>query len=297
MRAVTICKESNYGGLPVHPIQGLTELVRHSLDTADGEYGVVAGGLLTLVDNDCPCRDLIGQAVDRYGADPERRSVLLTAAIRACGSAGETTVLQLERVRGFETAAESSRGMVRMIHLDKARTIASEAGLVEDERRLAMMIEHTDLSDEWQTIESTVEIDTAELRSEAERLVGDDGLLMALARFGQVEPIGDPDETRQRMAEMAQQFPLQWLMTRVVMGWENTHSVVPSGQKRPGRADRPDTNEVPQSVASRRRIVEPPKQPRTRTNNKIRRIPIRHTVPPSVHARTHIRDKPTKEQR
>ncbi|MDE0287067.1 MAG: hypothetical protein OXM88_00635, partial [bacterium] len=182
-----------------------------------------------MVDNDYPCRDLIDEAVDLYGTDPERRSVLLTAAIRSCSSEAERTVLQLERVRGFETAAESSSGMVRVIHLDKARTIASEAGLVEDERRLAVMIEHTDMSDEWQTIESTVEIDAEELRAEAEQVVGDDGLLMALVRFGQVEPIGDPDETRQRMAEMAQQFPLQSLMTRVVMGPENTVAVVPSG--------------------------------------------------------------------
>ena len=229
IRACIICSESNHRGLLTRPTESLAQLVRNTLATADNQYGVVAGGLLTLVDYDYPCHDLIGDAIEQYGTNPRQRSELLTAAIRSSESEEEQRDLQRERVRAFETAAEQSSGMARMSHLAEARTIATEAGLAEEVRRLSVMIEHTDMSDEWQTIESTVEIDMEAIRAEAEQLVGDDGLLPALLRFGQVEPIGDPDETRQRMADPARQSLLQSLTTRVVIGPENTLSVVPSG--------------------------------------------------------------------
>ena len=221
IRACIICDESNHRGLRTRPVERLAQLVGNTLATADNQYGVVAGGLLTLVHYDHPCRDLVDDAIEQYGTNPRQRSELLAAAIRSSESDEERRDLQRERVRAYETAAEQSSGMARMIHLHKARTIASEAGLAEDAKRLSVMIEHTDMSDEYQTIESTVEIPMEAIRAAVDQGVGDEGLLPALLRFGQVEPIGDPDETRQSL--------LQSLMTQVVIGPENTISVVPSG--------------------------------------------------------------------
>ena len=228
-RAVTVSKESNHTHLAARPLDQLAELVRHLLDEGAHQPAAVIGGVLTLVDNGYPCGDLLDDAIEQYSADPEHHSLLLEASVRSTQSEDLKRDFQLERVRAFEATAECSSGLARMVHLDKARAIANEAGLAEEEKRVSMMIEHTDTANMWQTVESTIRIDMEPLRAEAQQLVGEDGLLKALARFGQVVPIGDPEHTRQRMAEIAQQFPLQSLMTRVAIGPENTLSVLPSG--------------------------------------------------------------------
>ena len=229
VRAVTVSKESNHPDLLQRPLDRLAELVRHLLDMGDDQPAVVVGGLLTLVDNGYSCRGLLDDAVEQYSTDPEHQSLLLAAAASSSQSEDERRDLQLARVRAFETAAQGSSGLARIFHLDKARSIAGEAGLAEEEKRIAMMIEHADTGDMWQTVESTIEIDMEAIREEADQLVGNDDLSMALVRFGQVEPIGDPEHTRQRVAEMAQQFPFQSLTTRVAIGPENTVTVLPSG--------------------------------------------------------------------
>ncbi len=228
-RAVEICKESNHPALMNNPIKALRGLARGSLDDTANKYGVVARALRALVDSEHPCSDLIEDAVERFGDDPFRMSQLCEIAIGASQDDDEKTRLRLEQIRAHTDAATQSSGLLRLSHLEDARSIARQADLGDEERRIAVMIEQTDLDDEWHTSEVSIEVNMDEVRSYAEAVVGDDDLSAALQRFGRIIPIGDPDETRALLAKLANEHPLQFLFPLIDIGPDNSVTRIPSG--------------------------------------------------------------------
>ena len=234
-RAVAICKESNHRHLMNGALKTLAHLARHSLDIAEDEYGVVARALQTLVDSDHPCSDLIEDAIAKYGDSPARMAGLCELAIQASQDDDEKNRLRLQQIRAYTDAAEQSNGLLRLSHLEDARSIARKTGLVDQERQIASMVEQTDLDGAWQTSEVSIEVDVDELRSYADDVVGDDDLPAALRRFGWTIPIGDPEETRAFLAEMAEEHPLRSLFPVISVGPDNATTRLPSGH--PMRGD------------------------------------------------------------
>ena len=227
-RAVAICKESNHQALMSGPIEALRHLVHHSLDTANDQYGVVARALQALVGGDHSCSDLIESAIAKYGDDPSRVAQLCEIAILASPD-DERTRLRSQQIQAYTDAAAQCDGLLRLSHLEDARSIASEAGLIDEERQIASIIEQTDLDGSWQTTEVSVEVDSDEMRSYADAVVGDDDLSAALHRFGWSIPTGDPEETRAFLARMANEHPLQFLFPMISVGPDNTITRIPSG--------------------------------------------------------------------
>ena len=228
-RAVAICKESNHRALMGGPIEALRNLARHSLDTASDQYGVVARALQALVGADHPCSDLIEDAISKYGDDPPRVAGLCEIAIQASPDDDERTSLRLQQIRAYTDAAAQCDGLRHLSHLEDARSIAREAGLVDEERQIASMIEQTELTDAWQTSEVSVEVDEEEMRAYADAVAGDDDLSTALQRFGWTIPTGDPEETRAFLTQMANEHPLQFLFPVISVGPDNTITRIPSG--------------------------------------------------------------------
>ena len=228
-RAVAICKESNHRVLMNGPIEALLHLVRHSLDAADDQYGVVARALQALVGGDHSCPDLIESAIAKYDDDPSRVAQLCEIAIQASPDNDDRTRLRSQQIRAYTDAAAQCDGLLRLSHLEDARSIASEAGLIDEERQIALMIEQTDLDGSWQTTEVSVEVDSDEMRSYADAVVGDDNLSAALHRFGWSIPTGDPEETRAFLARVANEHPLQFLFPMISVGPDNTITRIPSG--------------------------------------------------------------------
>ena len=228
-RAVAICKESNHRTLMSGPVEALRHLIRHSLDTAEDEYGVVARALKTLADSDHSCSDLVEDAITKYGDAPGRMAGLCEIAIQASQDDDTKTLLRLKQIRAYTDAAEQSSGLLRLSHLEDARSIARQAGLGDQERQIASMVEQTDLDDVWLRSELPIEVDMDEIRSYADAVVRDDDLPAALRRFGWTMPICDPEESRAFLAELSNEHPLQSLFPLVSLGPDNSVTRIPSG--------------------------------------------------------------------
>ena len=229
VRAIEICRESNHHHLISAPLDALRELAEQSLKTSSEQFGVVARALDVLVANGHPCSDLLGNAVQRYGDDPNQKSDLLGIAERAAPDEDERMRLRRERISVLEEAADGSSGLMRVSRLEDARTLAHQAGLSEEVGRLTAMIEHTDIESEMETFIQEIEIDADGLRAWADEMVGDDSLPGALGRFGAMIPIDDPDDTRAALDEMASDSVLQSLVTTVHYGPENSLMRIPPG--------------------------------------------------------------------
>ena len=237
-RAVAICKESNHLTLIISPLEALSHLARHSLDTAEDQYGVVAGALRTLAENDHPCSDLLDEAIAKYGGVPFRMADLCMIAISVSDDEDEKRRLHLQRACAFTEAADQSSGLLRLSHLQAARAIARTARLFEEETRIAAMIEHTDMEGEWQTFDTDIKIDMKAVRSDVAAVVGNDDLLSALLRFATRVPTGDPEETESVLAALANEHPLQTIFTKMIVGPENSITQIPSGDPLRGDVDR-----------------------------------------------------------
>ena len=219
-RAVSICDEANRSDLRREPLAALERLARRTLSESIGLYGVCGRVLQTLAASGWPLAELLKDALTKYGSDPRRKSELLEIAIGASGDGDEIKRLRLEQIAVHEAAAEACTGLLRVSHLDTARQIATTAGLIQHEKRLTTMIERTDTTDDLHTVETTTEIDAAEVHAEAARIVGDDNLVSALLRFAQIVPTGDPEQSREFATKLASEHPLRSLMTRLEFGPE-----------------------------------------------------------------------------
>ena len=219
-RAVDICAESNHSDLQSVPLAALQLLVERTLASDRDLYGVCWRAIRTLAVNGHRFSGLLDAGLSRYGSDPDRKSELLEIAIGASQEANEIKGLRLQQIAAYEAAADTCAGLLRVSHLDTARKIAAAGGLTEHENRLTAMIERTDMTHDWHTIEIPIEVDAEPMRSQAASIVGDDGLLPALARFSQFVPTGDPERSRTFVTELASQHPLLSLITRFEFGPE-----------------------------------------------------------------------------
>ncbi|WP_420618234.1 DUF7380 domain-containing protein [Candidatus Poriferisocius sp.] len=226
-RAIAICKESNHPHLLSEPLEASSSLASHSLEVSDNQYGVVARALINLVDNCYLCADLLDEAIQKYGSDPFRKSQLLEIAARASQEEEEKIRLQRERISVFEGVAGQTSGLLRVSHLEDARTIAHELGLDDEERRLTALIEQTDIDGEMQSFTQEIEISVDEIRPWVDEVVGDDSLIEALLRFGMRIPIDDPENTRAALDEMTRDSLLRSLVTTVHYGPENSMVRIP----------------------------------------------------------------------
>lgn len=228
-RAVEICKESNHESLMSAPLDALRSLAERSIETSDGEFGVVARALKVLLGNGHPCPDLLDAAVRRYGDDPNRKSDLLEISERAAPDDDERLRLRRGRIGVLEGAAEHLTGVRRVSFLEDARFLAHQAGLAEEVRRLTAMIERIDIEGDMETFTQDFEIDSERLRPWVDEIVGDDSLQDALLRYAVRLPIGDPEETRAALDEMASEFVWHSLVTTVHYGPENSTAQIPPG--------------------------------------------------------------------
>lgn len=231
IRAIAICKESNHRDLLIGPLEALSGLIRHSLDTADSEFGIVARALAALIAEAHPCSELLDDALEKYGGDPFCRADLCEIALQASPSDDERMRLILERIRAFESEADRCTGFRRMSFLEDAHAIAREANLPDEQRRLSVLIEHTDVEEDMHTFEQEITVTRDELESFAEPIVGDDDLLSALLRFGSSISISDPEHARAHVDELARESAIQSLATAINIGPENSVTRLPGGHE------------------------------------------------------------------
>lgn len=186
-RAVQISTETNQDTAAA--LSALANLASEALTAPKQRPAVVIRSIKTLAANGYDCDPLIKAAAQAYSDDPHLRAAVAAVAALVARDSAERERHQREQVAALETEADRAAGLRRVHFLNEAREIAVDAKLSDEARRLTALIESTDTTTDWRTIEVSAEIDSSALDEWVALVVGDDSLTAALSRFGYATPI------------------------------------------------------------------------------------------------------------
>lgn len=226
-RAVELATTINDFARRGSAVEAAVRLVVEAIESEERKPGV-ALRLLDMFVRDRPDRrpprldELIDRATERFGDDPWNLESALEMKVRLAPP-DQRAAIWSRAARAFRGLAGHSEGLVRYAHLQHALELAEDHGLGElaDEIRLeveGMAEDELDLK----TIATEVTIPREDVDRFIEGFVGDDSADSALSRFGAYLPTGDTDENREFVEQLIQDHPLQFLVTRIHIGPENS---------------------------------------------------------------------------
>ena len=227
VRAIEIASQISDRDRRAEAVRAGVALVESALADSDRMPGVVLP-ILDVFVSDRPDRrpdnlsGLIDAAIERYGDDPWHLEAALDLKAQLLPMADRTPLFE-RQVRSWVALAERSEGIVRYAHLQHAIELAESHGLhaIADEvRRSVECLTPDDL--DMKEVSSAIQIPREQVDEYIASFVGDDDLGTALARFGSHIPSGEPDANREYVAELMRQHPLQFLVTRMTIGPENS---------------------------------------------------------------------------
>ncbi len=192
---------------------------------AEGEPPGALMGLLRLLVSLKPderpeeLTELLDDAFSLFGHDAWLRRDLTELAVSV---ATDPKDLRLQSAQAFLELANDSRGIARLAHLQTVIDIATSHGfndLASEARRAVESMSDDDLG----LHEVAVEFDIPELEIQriVDSIVGDDDIESALTRLGSHIPTGDREAAQRHVEELQAEHPLQFLVTRIVIGPEN----------------------------------------------------------------------------
>ncbi len=211
-----------------HAIDPIVNFAQSDLASEDPSAGVVLTllGVVALLD-DPPAAlpDLIERAEGAFGDDPYLADALTDLKISQTPEARER--LRREQVERWRRSAAKGDGMLKEIRLQRALELAKTHGfkdLVE-----ALRLELQGLKPEefdLKTVSTSIEIPTEQVRALINSIVDKEGWERSLMRFGsQSPPGGEPDELDRRIVELMRDYPIQFLVTKVVIGSDETTTI------------------------------------------------------------------------
>ena len=226
-RAVELASSINDGERRRAAVAAAVALTETAIESEDRMPGV-ALPLLAMFVADRPDRRpanldrLLGGATDRFGDDPWNLESVLGLQAELVGPEARPA-LRERSAQAFRDLAHRSEGLVKYAHLQHAIEIAEAYGLSDlaDEVRReaeAMSEEEFDLK----TISAEVTLPGEQVDRFIAWFVGDDDPESALVRFGSYLATGDTDENRKFVQELMAEHPLQFLVTRIRIGPENS---------------------------------------------------------------------------
>ena len=225
-RAVRIATESNQD--TGDALTALADLAEEAL-ARGGLFGVVARALQVLVDNEYPCAQLLDDAAQQHDSDPHECNIVLLLKRQASQSIDDQRILDHQRVQAFAGAADAAVGLLRLAHLEQARSIAREAGLNQEAERLSGLMERTSLEGDLQRVEASVKIDKQAVDDFIADTLGCGGFADALRRLGRTQMVADPNQATEAVAAAAQAAPLMSLCTVLSVGDGGAVTEIPSG--------------------------------------------------------------------
>jgi hypothetical protein len=225
-RALEVATQINDQSRPDAAVKALLSLVRRSLDGEEHLPGVSLPIIDLLVrrekrDRPAELDQLLERAIERYGEDPWLLESALEIKARLV-EPGDRKSLYRGQAEAFADRARRSEGIAKYAHFQHAIELAQQHGLREladDLRREVESLPEDALG--MKTISAHVEIPREEIEQFINRIVGDDDLSLALRRFGAHVPTGHPEENREVVRRLMADHPLQFLVTRMVIGPDN----------------------------------------------------------------------------
>lgn len=222
-RALELCRSLNQPDREGPIVRALINSAESSLDEGVQEPGVVIPILELLSERgDSATEQLVVRALDAYGGSPWIRESLLEIHVQLRPPEEHEEIWE-QQVAGYVAEADRATGMLKHSLLQKAAELAAAKGLTDTHHEIATRIEATDWEDMgYGTVQAEVRIDREAIEEWVAFIVGDDDLDSALVRFGSDIPTGDVGENREFVERLAQEQPLQRLMSWRIMGDYNS---------------------------------------------------------------------------
>lgn len=168
--------------------------------------------------------DVLERCLVRYEADPHVVSGIRELQLSLFRDDPEA-VRNIARVQVQEwiDSADSHTGLLRLADLEKARDLASAAGLTEELAHVRRLIENSPIErGELQEVSASVSIPAAELHEFENSFFQDDDTMGGfLYRFGGHCPFPvEHDGVEESARSLMQEFPLQYILNNVVLNQE-----------------------------------------------------------------------------
>lgn len=226
-RAIEIASQLNDHDLRLSAVAAGVRLARRAMNMSDPMPGV-ALRLLELFASDRPDRrpvelpELLDLADDRFGQDPWHLESLASITSPIIDDDDKPGVWA-RAAEAFVALSDESSGLARLAHLRHALEIAEQHGLREMSARLRTVIEAMSDEDlELHEVSAEVKIPNQKIEAFVDQFVGDDHMEAALSRFGSYLTNSDIEGNREHVQQLMRDHPLQFLVTRVILGPENT---------------------------------------------------------------------------
>ena len=228
---------------------GLTERaieVIHA-DLADEEGGgpgvslTLIAHLARLAPQPPPLLELVDAADHRYGSDPYLADTL--ADVRVSIPDANRDEVRRAQIQRWRDKASASEGILKATYLERALELATTHGVSDLVPELRLELQEMGPDDfDLKTIATEFQIPTKVIRQTVDRIVDDTGWERSLLRYGQAGPPGgDPAELDERIDELMEQAPIQFLVTKVVIAPDESSTLflanTPETHRRLARAE------------------------------------------------------------
>jgi hypothetical protein len=162
--------------------------------------------------------DLLDEAEKAYGADPHQfESIVDLKATRRSADAAYVRQLRVQEVERWRQRASETTGLRRFFHLQKALEGARNYGLSDLANQTRRDMQEVELG--LKQIETAVSIPTEQVEKLISTFVDTDDWRAALRRFGMYgPPSGDLQKNIAAVEEQMRAAPLQYLVTKTVLG-------------------------------------------------------------------------------
>ncbi|HWT92449.1 MAG TPA: DUF4209 domain-containing protein [Solirubrobacteraceae bacterium] len=227
LRAVELATELNDTDLRREAVEVAVEFAEAELDQAEWRPGLVLRvleRLAALKQDQRPAglRELADRVRDRYAADPFITESVIELQL-SLAEADERELLRDQQVQRWRDAAEEEVGLTRLAHLRHAHERARAIGRSDTATEIALEIEQISAEDlDLQRQEVKIEIPAGELDRLVQSFTEHESAADALGRFGvEGPPSGHADELDRAVAELAERYPIQRLISRQVLGEHN----------------------------------------------------------------------------
>ena len=202
-------------------------LTGEAIESSDRMPGVALPLLAMFVGDRCERRppdldQLLQRAIERFGDDPWNLESALELQERLVPPE-ERDALRTRAAEAFRDLAHRSEGLVKYAHFQHAIELAEGHGLgqlADSIRREVEAITEDEL--DLKAVSAEVAIPTEHVEGFIAWFVGDDNLESALTRFGAHLPSGDTEDNRAFVETLMADYPLQFLLTRIQIGPENS---------------------------------------------------------------------------
>jgi hypothetical protein len=230
-RALELARETRDSARQDTVIERLVAFADHDLESSEGGPGLSLGAIRPLVARPANERpdgldDLLQRVAEMYGDDPYIIDSVADLRSQMLDDDGHQE-LRREQVKRWREESAKGDGMLRVLRLEQALEIARRFGLSEEAdelRRELGAIGPGELG--LKTISAELEIPTDEVERfllSFEEAAGWQEALRTLAVQG--PPGGSPEQLADQVDQLMDEYPVQFLFTKALVGPDNATAV------------------------------------------------------------------------